>query len=199
MDHESRCDQSTLMEVSAVTTSLNPLENDVSAYEEVETEFNGMDLPETSTPNKQAMASTSETDPKTNLCFDCGKTFKHACHLSDHQKEKHDRGQARYSCTVCDKKMVNRNQFLGHMNTHNNTKPYRCDICSKTYAYPRSFKTHKCDNYNSNSQKAFIKFVHGNRTIGNRTVSIFIVSRTPQNTRLIYYATFTAYNCNCMQ
>jgi hypothetical protein len=138
----------TIAELSAITVPDE--EMDVSAHEEVQTASH-CDTPKTSTPYKPQPFSSTQKATGMKLCHVCGQQFKHERHLNDHKKVKHNHGNVRYNCTVCKYKTMQKDAFLGHMNIHNNIKPYKCRKCPKSFAYRQSLIAHKC----THSEKVF--------------------------------------------
>lgn len=89
----------------------------------------------TSTPRKQ----------QCHLCPECGKSYKHLRTLASHQRHRHKSfGGPKYTCQVCRKSFMSRNDFVSHQNVHLKIKPFQCKLCKKSYTSNRALVRHAC-------------------------------------------------------
>ena len=53
-----------------------------------------------------------------------------------------------FPCHICGKIFPVKHQFIGHLNTHMNRKPFCCEFCEKSFAYSTNLSRHRktCEN-----------------------------------------------------
>ena len=78
------------------------------------------------------------------LCQHCSKRFRSKHGLMMHEKKQHDSSfVAKYKCNVCNASYANKATFAGHMNRHNNLKPFICSLCSASYYHKHHLQRHE--------------------------------------------------------
>ena len=79
---------------------------------------------------------------QTFLCDECGKSYKGLKGLQAHLRC--HKGDRTVQCEVCKLVLPNPSKMKQHLNTvHATERPYKCDICPKTFVYEISYKSHK--------------------------------------------------------
>ncbi|RUS91749.1 hypothetical protein EGW08_000457, partial [Elysia chlorotica] len=48
-----------------------------------------------------------------------------------------------FPCHICGKIFPVKHQFIGHLNTHMNRKPFCCEFCEKSFAYSTNLSRHR--------------------------------------------------------
>lgn len=58
-----------------------------------------------------------------------------------------------FPCHLCGKIFRVKHQYIGHLNTHLNRKPFQCEFCEKCFAYATNLSRHRrtCENNPQNS------------------------------------------------
>ena len=76
-------------------------------------------------------------------CEDCNKEFSSITGLSYHKKQHMD--NSKFYCYKCDR-FIHSNSYEKHMSISNcakNKDEYKCEVCSKGFAYPSTLEIHK--------------------------------------------------------
>lgn len=87
----------------------------------------------------------NESSDKTQLylCETCGKHFKTAWSLKNHEKMHNGvHTLHHYQCQHCNKKFIHKSQVDQHMLKHTGLKPYTCPKCDKSYSQKGSLTQH---------------------------------------------------------
>ena len=75
------------------------------------------------------------------LCDTCGKSYTNPKGLRLHIRT--HTGEGMLKCDVCDILLPNPSRLRAHLATiHATDRPYKCDICDKTFVYAISYKAH---------------------------------------------------------
>ena len=75
------------------------------------------------------------------MCVECGKIFKNIRTLSQHRKI--HTGLRPYKCQICGKSFVRKDVMLEHFRAHDPSSAlYVCQVCGKTFARRFSLQTH---------------------------------------------------------
>nr|CAI5819638.1 unnamed protein product [Callosobruchus analis] len=87
------------------------------------------------------------SNPNTNRCIHCSRTFKSTQSLDDHIVKRHPDFMASVSskvheCTKCTYKTVSTSLLRRHMVNHRNREIYRCIYCNKTFTRKPSLDDH---------------------------------------------------------
>lgn len=81
---------------------------------------------------KLAVHQLKHTDiTKPFQCSVCGLKFRLNCHLSQHERFKHN--GAAYMCHMCGKNLSNSESLKLHIRLHTNEKPYKCIDCNESF------------------------------------------------------------------
>lgn len=82
--------------------------------------------------------------PPEHMCHFCGKMYLTKPGLTRHVALKHDESSTStmLSCNICDAKFTTRGHLIGHINSHNNIRPFECKKCKTRYAYKSSLLRH---------------------------------------------------------
>ena len=78
---------------------------------------------------------------KVNICSICGKEFKKASSLSQHERI-HSK-EPQFSCNYCTKQFKEKGDLKKHERTHTGEKPYECKTCQKKFSDAGSLKGHE--------------------------------------------------------
>lgn len=80
---------------------------------------------------RQGVKSTvAEEEERPFRCAQCGRSYRHAGSLLNHQKA-HTTGL--YPCSLCPKLLPNLLSLKNHGRTHTDPKRHRCSICGKAF------------------------------------------------------------------
>ena len=87
-----------------------------------------------------------EKHKKVHLCTICGKSFWKRSVLSKHAALHGSKGKP-HCCPYenCNKSYARNNLLIDHINLHTGSKPYKCNLCKRSYASRGSYSHHvKC-------------------------------------------------------
>ena len=76
------------------------------------------------------------------VCKYCQKTFISDCGFQRHINL-HEGTLKKYMCDVCGTVVCNLHTFEGHMNRHNNVRPFSCEKCGRSYENRDHLALHK--------------------------------------------------------
>uniref|UniRef100_A0A8D9EV88 Zinc finger protein 26 n=1 Tax=Cacopsylla melanoneura TaxID=428564 RepID=A0A8D9EV88_9HEMI len=80
------------------------------------------------------------------VCDICGKQFSSSDRVNQHRNKLHfGLGlpiEKKFECHHCNMKFSSKFFVSEHINTHTGYKPYKCQICGKTYGNIKSYNTH---------------------------------------------------------
>ncbi|XP_048343192.1 uncharacterized protein LOC125427683 [Sphaerodactylus townsendi] len=74
-------------------------------------------------------------------CPECGKTFRRAAHVQQHQII--HTGEKPYQCSECGKKFTRLPYLQQHERIHTGERPYECSDCGKSFSRRRSLTVHQ--------------------------------------------------------
>ena len=110
------------------------------------------------------------------MCPECGETFIHHSTLTSHRRANHGYlGGFRYKCHLCSFESNDAAVVESHINSKHKggVKPYRCDLCGRSYCGQRQLAKHDCEaspdryqcslcakNFNSKRKLTLHKIVH---------------------------------------
>ncbi|GFO42527.1 Zinc finger protein 420-like [Plakobranchus ocellatus] len=82
---------------------------------------------------------------RNHICILCGKTFKLEKFLEAHVRRIHGKNGDRYlfQCPQCPKRFKDKDQLDFHSVRHSGVKPYRCEICGKTFLREKGLISHR--------------------------------------------------------
>ena len=90
-------------------------------------------------------------------CSQCGKRFKEARHLLEHEM-RHQEGQ--FPCPECDKKYVFFRDLVKHLKTHSEVKEFECSKCGKGFAKNSDLHAHLLRHEQSKNNNDSTKTIH---------------------------------------
>ncbi|XP_041971288.1 zinc finger protein 883-like isoform X2 [Aricia agestis] len=79
---------------------------------------------------------------KTHECPQCSWRFTSKTHLNNHIKIVHERIR-NYPCTSCARTFGTKKNLESHFRTHTNERPYKCEICPKSFRVLAALKKHE--------------------------------------------------------
>ncbi|CAG0885421.1 unnamed protein product [Cyprideis torosa] len=74
-------------------------------------------------------------------CEECGKRFALASYLRIHIRDTHQQTK-RYACSKCGYMCYYLSKFRLHMRFHNKEKPYKCNVCERSFIHRYRLKNH---------------------------------------------------------
>ena len=90
---------------------------------------------------------------KDHVCHICGDSFTQPNKLKQHLAAKHDIGQARFKCDICNKILCSQQQYKIHMEgLHWKNVKYNCDQCNHSTNTYKALNTHKLRNHRKNKK-----------------------------------------------
>ena len=81
-------------------------------------------------------------------CKDCFKFFKNVHTLSGHRREIHSDVAEVHSCPECGKTFLRKWNLKTHMESHQQGKKLKCQLCDQTFAEIRSVSDHILKSHN---------------------------------------------------
>lgn len=75
-------------------------------------------------------------------CSNCERVFKSRAGVYSHVRSVHRRSYV-YRCSHCDKTFMFKPHYIGHMNKHNQVKPFICEKCDKSFGYKPALNLHQ--------------------------------------------------------
>lgn len=91
---------------------------------------------------KKGKMKKSSSDDKLHYCRECDKTFSGMCYLTQHNKNTHA-GSKPYKCK-CGKRYHTSKEREEHELKHNGEKPFKCQICPKSFNHKTDLRRHMC-------------------------------------------------------
>ena len=74
--------------------------------------------------------------------IDCSKEYKNKFNLKKHVKTIHF-GKKPFSCLICNKKFVSKQNLREHRFIHSGIKPYKCTYCGKKFRQASHLSLHR--------------------------------------------------------
>lgn len=109
-------------------------------------------------------ASGSTAGPDRFLCTVCAKSYKLKQRLVEHERLEHS-GDAKYVCSMCNKKYMRRYLYDAHVNKHQKTKRFQCSDCKCWYRYKVNLNKHQCRSRDEGPIKSFVCGTCGSKFI----------------------------------
>lgn len=95
-----------------------------------------------STSNETIGYRTTPRDhARSNICPFCSYQNKSMSHLKRHIRFRHT-GEKPYKCTICSKSFATKSDLTVHMRVHTGERPYKCNVCFKTFTQSCSRSLH---------------------------------------------------------
>ncbi|XP_055535073.1 gastrula zinc finger protein XlCGF17.1-like [Wyeomyia smithii] len=82
------------------------------------------------------------SDTKSFVCDLCGEHFRFSSNLIMHKRRKHSR-EKNYTCAICPKGFVSKEELTNHSMCHTDERPFACDLCGKNFNRKSSLKFHR--------------------------------------------------------
>ena len=90
----------------------------------------------------EAPISTT-TDDKTYQCLLCQKSFDQKSVYQSHLRSHGKEGEDPYRCNICSKTFAVPARLTRHYRTHTGEKPYQCEYCSKSFSVKENLSVHR--------------------------------------------------------
>lgn len=81
------------------------------------------------------------THKKSKMCRFCGKGFRNATHLKNH--ERIHTGERPFECKLCQKAFSERSALKRHQRVHSGERPFSCQGCEKRFAHLTNLRKHQ--------------------------------------------------------
>uniref|UniRef100_A0A3Q2YBK5 C2H2-type domain-containing protein n=1 Tax=Hippocampus comes TaxID=109280 RepID=A0A3Q2YBK5_HIPCM len=76
-----------------------------------------------------------------STCLDCGKSFRWSSRLTHHQRSHNN--ERPYRCNLCPKAFKGSSALLYHQRSHSGEKPYKCQDCGKAFKRSSLLQVHQ--------------------------------------------------------
>lgn len=92
-----------------------------------------------------AFPSQAQQPPVAEECPTCRKMFSSKTALQTHQRQVHvkDEGADPYRCNICSKTFAVPARLTRHYRTHTGEKPFRCEFCDKSFSVKENLSVHR--------------------------------------------------------
>lgn len=89
--------------------------------------------------------SQAQQPPVAEQCPTCRKMFSSKTALQTHQRQVHvkDEGADPYRCNICSKTFAVPARLTRHYRTHTGEKPFRCEFCDKSFSVKENLSVHR--------------------------------------------------------
>ena len=74
----------------------------------------------------------SNSNTNSYICATCGKHIQSSSGFRRHMMS---HGEKLYKCLICTKTFTDRHHFEGHVNKHQDIKPFSCQRCKMEFSY----------------------------------------------------------------
>ncbi|ENN83247.1 hypothetical protein D910_04812 [Dendroctonus ponderosae] len=83
--------------------------------------------------------------PQIEQCSTCRKMFGSKAALQTHQRQAHlkEEGADPYRCNICSKTFAVPARLTRHYRTHTGEKPFRCEFCDKSFSVKENLSVHR--------------------------------------------------------
>ena len=79
---------------------------------------------------------------KEHVCQLCGNSYNKVHHLTQHIKSFHN-NEKPYKCEICQKSFIRTSSLKEHMDSHTGVQRYKCPYCEKPFTHSGSMFHHK--------------------------------------------------------
>ncbi|TGZ54721.1 hypothetical protein CRM22_010572 [Opisthorchis felineus] len=85
---------------------------------------------------------------KAHSCGLCGRQYKHARNLMEHEKIAHSDGEMKnelkkYACHLCEQRFRRPMTLVEHLRVHSGEKPFPCTACGQSFTRSHGLKRHQ--------------------------------------------------------
>ena len=89
---------------------------------------------------EKSPSAAKRSEPKSFSCEQCGRSFAHACQLTNHARS-HTKDRP-FQCQYCQKLFSYSSNLSEHIRIHTGERPYICGTCSRSFAQSSQLKVH---------------------------------------------------------